>query len=658
MADHPGAVRRRTTPAKRVSVRPTSYNSLVAAATVMLRPGQVEEQGKRDKVMPLDKWQTQSGRYYDEIPEYRSGVGWLGNALSRINLVAARPPRNPGDEPQPIDPDDPATTPGERRAVELVNMIAGGPVGQGAMMRGFGEHLSIAGITWLVVEPDLADAEADEFVTWQVLSQENVQRQGDQWKVKDAASADWRDVHPNGLVVKCWRKHPLRPWEPDAPVRALLGVLHQIEVLSESITASATSRLAGSGILAIPSEATFPQVQTRQPSQTDPAPDPDTPEGTVQPGNADDFIETFIQTAIVPIKDRGTPAAVVPLVIQIPGEHLGKIQHLTFERPLDGLTGERLDAAIRRFAIGMDMPPEALLGVGDVNHWTAWQIAESGITLHIEPMAEASVEALTTGWLVPAMQSEAIPATTAMVWYDSTDLRTRPDKSAVTTEAYDRVEASGDALRREMGLDDDDKPSDAERRTRILLDAMKGLPSLAPVVLLALGLVTPEQLAAGMALAAPAAQEPPPSPGPTPAPDPENSPPERPTAPPDETVDPALAAGLLAAADGVVWRALERSGQRLRTQAGRKVGNGESVLDGDPATLHCSVDPTVYADLDFLLDGAWGRVPEIAGRYGIDADALAASLAAYCRALLAAQHAHSVERLAGALGLPCLSMSS
>lgn len=643
---------------------PPKFNSLVASAQVMLRPGAVPTGGARHKEMEVAKWQGDSWGYYDRVPEYRRGVGWLGNGMSRINILAARPPKNSGDNPEPIDLDatgEDAPTEAQKRAVELVNMIAGGVVGQGQMMKGFGEFLSIAGICYLVVEPDLAEADADEFVSWRVLASDNVRQHdtetGSGWQVKDEEHPNWRDVHRNGLVVKCWRRHPRRPWEPDAPVRALLPVLDQIELLSASITATAQSKLAGAGLLALPQEWTFPPGQQTQPEQ-EPEYDPNNPPVPAEepvPDQADTFVETFIESMLLPMADRTSPSAVVPLVIEVPGEYLEKIQYLTFDKKIDSLVGERLEAAIRRFASGMDMPAEALLGVADANHWTAWQIAESGVTLHIEPMSETACEALTDGWLGPALEAEGFDPDEAMVWYDSTDLRTRPDRSTATTEAYKLREASGKALRREIGLDDEDAPDEDEEKRRTLMWAAELDPTLAGKVLVLLGYITEEDLPkpAPVPPQFGGPQAPPNGDGVPNDPNRPQAPPERPTEPPDDapTPPPAMAAALVAACDGLVYRALERSGSKLKSAAGRKVHGGSSAIDcPDPTMLHTQLDATVHADLDWLLDGAWSRVPAIASRYSVDADALETTLAGYTRALIAAGHTHTIDRLAAALG--------
>lgn len=633
------------------ATRPRRYNSLVAAAEVMTAPGRVPAVSRAGrKPTEVHDWMKDLWRHYDGDSggEFRFGVTWVGNGLSRVNLVAARPPLYAGDEPQPINPTDPAGewTEAELAAHDFVSQFAGGPVGQGQLMNAFGQHLSVTGIGWLVAEPDLADSNAEAYVSWQVLATDNVRVANDgRWEVNDSGA--WRPAHPNALIVRCWRRHPLRPWEPDCPARSARVILEQIEMLTLTITGTAQSRLAGAGILAIPSEATFPPSQAVKIT-----PDGQPAEGgdDVDPDPADLFIETFIATTTTPIRDRGSAAAVVPLVIQVPGEHLQKLMHLTFHQQGDPQVIEKLTFAIRRLALALDMPPEVLLGMGDLTHWNAWQIADTAITLHIEPNAEAVCEGITDGWLIPTMTAAGHADAQVMVWYDTSDLSTRPDKSAVTTDAYNLMEASGAALRRELGLDESDAPSADEKRERLLIRALEiaGV-QMAPVILAKLGVIEQELAdkllaasldpggAAGDGFGDGGALEPVVD---------EQAPPERP-APELSTDEPALAAALVAASDGIVHRALERAGSRVRSSANRR---GTTFAHADSSTLHTIVDALSLADLDNLLAGAWDRVPEVAARYGVDPDALTVTLSKYVAALIASRSEHTIDRLRAALG--------
>ena len=69
----------------------------------------------------------------------------------------------------------------------------------------------------------------------------------------------------------------------------------------------------------------------------------------------------------------------------------------------------------------------------------------------------------------------------------------------------------------------------------------------------------------------------------------------------------------------------------------------------DPTALHTLFDATAHADFSSLLEGAWTLVPEVATRYGVDAEALTLSLDNYTRGLLAAKQEHRYDRLASAL---------
>ena len=608
-------------------------NSLVASAQVIASPNANVQ--RSSGVVYHRSWQNDAWEYYDTIGELRFGVSWISNAMSRVNLVAARPPLAAGDEPVAIDLNDESITPAERRAAEIVAMIADGSSGQGQMLASFGIHLSVVGIAYLVVEPPLYDYGSDQFDTWEVLSGEELREWEGSIQIR-VGEREWRKIHPNAVIVKVWRKHPRRSWEADAPTRGVLSVLNEIDLLSKHIQASAQSRLAGAGLLAIPAEAVFPDGQGPQTSQSV---DPDDEDITPP---QDNFVESLIDAMTVPLTDRGSAAAVVPLVIKVPGELVDKIKHLSFSTPFDAQAKELLDNAIRRLALGMDIPPEILTGTSAMNHWGAWQVAEEAITLHIEPLMETVVHALTIGFLRAALMSEGFDESEAMVWYDTSDLRTRPDKSSNAIEAYDRIELSADALLRELGLSVEDAPDEQEKRERILLSVMKGAPALAPSILAELAYLTEEQAGEIISNTVPAIEER------TITETEETATPNAPRALPERAT---IGNQLSAACDIIVRRALERAGSRLRSAAGKgQPGGAASIQCDDPYSFHTQIDATLYSNFDSLLEGAWSLVPEIANRYHANAEELIEILDTYTRALLAARQEHRYGRLVVALG--------
>jgi hypothetical protein len=274
-----------------------------------------------------------------------------------------------------------------------------------------------------------------------------------------------------------------------------------------------------------------------------------------------------------------------------------------------------------------------------MNHWGAWQVAEEAITLHIEPLSETVVHALTIGFLNAALTAEGYDPTEAMIWYDTADLRTKPDKTASAIEAFDRNELSSDALLREMGFSPEDAPTPEARREAVLLSVVRGSPTLAPGILMDLGYLTAPQIAEGVSVVEDAK-----------APEP------LPVAPTPQEIAPATQpdsvdqSALTASCDMIVRRALERAGSRLRSAAGKgQPGGAASVVCPDPTALHTLFDATAHSDFGSLLDGAWTLVPEIAERYGVNADVLTESLDTYTRGLLASKQEHRYGRLATAL---------
>lgn len=576
-------------------------------------------------------WQAEAWAHYDHVGELRFGAGWIGNALSRVNLVAALPPTRPGDDPTTITLDDDRFTPSQRRAAEIVADLAGGPLAQAQMLHTCGVLLSVDGVAYIVARPSNPDL--DVLDDWAVYSSAGFRLAhgstptDPRYEVRDEESR-WTPLPDSAVVVKVWRRHPKHRWLATAPTQAVLPVLAEIRLLSDYKHAAASSRLAGAGVLMMPREATF------APLQPDTDPDPDD----------DPLVDVFIETARIAKQDPSDPAALIPIVVRLPGDLADKVKHITFTTPFDAAVPALLDQAIRRLALGLDLPPEVLTGVGGVNHWTAWQVEESAITLHVQPLAALICEALWEGFLRPALAAERI-ADDVIIWYDTTNLTTRPDRSTAAATAYQAGILSDEAYVREIGLSVDDLADVEARRERVLLAVARGAPTLAPMLLADLGYLDRRVAEAltGIALADSGATT---TPTPT-TPTPDRSTPTRPVDPPDpdDERDAVTAAALLEAADALVTRAIERAGARLVTAARPAF----DLRDVPYLTVHSHVDATSVSDLDSLLDGAWVRVPEIAARLGVDPDALTATLDAYTRAILATGRPHEHRRLADIL---------
>jgi hypothetical protein len=353
------------------------------------------------------------------------------------------------------------------------------------------------------------------------------------------------------------------------------------------------------------------------------------------------------------IQNRGDASAIVPIVITAPAEAIAAVQHMTFWSELDAHAIELRTEAIRRLALGMDLPPEMLLGMGQGNHWAAWQADESAIKAHSEPLLKIITTALTTGYLRSVLRDEKVAENEIRqlsIKADTSDMRLRPNRSKEAMEMYDRGELSGKALLRETGFDPSDAMTDDERAAWFLRKV-------------AAGSTTPELVEAALrALKVPIGDIPKPVDAPAdtttearPVPSLKDHPVQD---IPDQqksedrkqaraegrvpSADIARKASLIAAADQIVVRALERAGNKLKNRMQVKPTCAA-------ADIYKFVAIEGQDDADFLLSDGFTALPGLAERWGVDAGLLGGALGIYCSNLLRHQKAHTYDALTAAI---------
>lgn len=235
----------------------------------------------------------------------------------------------------------------------------------------------------------------------------------------------------------------------DSSMRAVLLDCEELVLLKQAIRNSAKSRGAGNGILVLPRSMAGKDV--------------DQSDGTKIPKNALEIYEALTE----PVEDEDAASAVAPVILFADNEVTA--QHV-FHVDIRGAalykeTGLR-DECIRRMAIGLDMPPEALLGTSAVNHWTAWQIDEAAWKNHGAPVTREFCEQLTGALIAPLAIENGVDPATLRVWFDATDVVEDPDRGRAADEAHDRIAISDEAYRRDKGFDESDAPDDAEWERR------------------------------------------------------------------------------------------------------------------------------------------------------------------------------------------------
>jgi hypothetical protein len=558
--------------------------ALVASAVRM--PGDVSRVYRKNA-----DWQGEAWRHYDNCGELRYASNWQANVLSRATLHAAK--RTP----------EGILASKEGPAVDAMVDLFDGPDGQSQMLSAIGLHLFVAGECYLVGrKPDPTRSERGAEDIWEIVGTEEMKHRGRRWSIDYGDGKPPLELGDDAVILRIWRPHPRKRIEADSPVRAVIGILSELEYLSRHIMAQITSRLAGAGLLMLPSSISFP---------TPPA-GSNLPEGA---NSADIFMATLGESMMTPIKDPGDPSAIVPIVVTAADDAIDKTKHITFWSELNGTAIEMRTEAIRRLALGLDMPPEVLLGTANLNHWGAWQMDESSIKAHTEPLLELITNALTIGYLQPITEDPD-----DVVAYDTSALRLRPNRSKEAVELYDRGELDGEALRRETGFSEDDAPSADEFKNWMLRKVASGS-------------TTPEQVADALValgvLGIRAESTTPPTEG-RPAP----SLVEHPDyGPPDQQ-----AASLYAMSEVLVYRALERAGNRLRSL--------KQVRPACSAADTYLLLPTQPGELDRVMEDAWGCIPRVLPLLPeYQRNVVTKALDAYTRYLLVEQKPHTRDAM-------------
>jgi len=374
-----------------------------------------------------------------------------------------------------------------------------GRMGNGRLVQQPEQAQGIAAILPPEPEPALEDLE------WFALSVSEVTTvQGDNVRLHCGYGVDGTiTVHPDQVyMIRVWRPHPRVFIEADSPSRASLPVLRELTGLTMHVGAQVDSRLAGAGVLLVPASAA---VAVRQAGHIE-NPDED----------SDPFTDALMESMIAPIRDRASASAIVPLVVTVPDESIAGFKHLTFDTALDTAALSLREEAIRRLALGLDAPPEVLLGTAAQNHWGAWLVREDVVSTHLEPGLALICDALTTQYLQPVLVGQGMTpeqARTYVIWYDVSHLVSRPNRFADAQVLYKEGVISESAFRQAGGFSDEDAPPKlASNSADLALQMMLSSPRLASlpggVLQLAtqlahLAIATEEQLQVATVLAPP-----------------------------------------------------------------------------------------------------------------------------------------------------------
>lgn len=387
-----------------------------------------------------DEWQHEAWRMVDQVGELRYYLGWLSASCSRVKLTAS-------------ELDDEGVPTGEcenARVKEIVKAIAGGRLGQAQYIRRSVECLRVAGEYWTAIVMGLPE-DIMGAGTWFALSRDEIKTKGKTASI-EMPDGTWRDLNfAQDSLYRTWQPHPRRANRPDSPIRSCLDPLYEIVRTTKTIANASKSRLIGNGIVLVPHEMSLPTQATPVSSGK---PGDVVPPVIGQPA-VQQLQELLFQVAQTAYDDEDSMAALIPIFAGVPGDQVKNISHVKFDNEVTQLAIQTRNDAIARLAMGLDLSPERLLGLGSsTNHWSAWQIGDTDVQLHIAPVMELICQYITKDVLRVVFEREGIDPTKYVLWYETGGLTSDPDKSQQATDAFDRGAINAEAYREFLNLGD------------------------------------------------------------------------------------------------------------------------------------------------------------------------------------------------------------
>lgn len=504
--------------------------------------------------------------------------------------------------------------------VDALNELAPSVRDRAKLIRDFMTHWVIGGECYLIardrldIDPEYESSRRNTPV-WEIVGVTELRKIGmDEWSVRHD-NGNYVALKPGDPVIRMWNPDPANRREAWSPFRSLLPTLREIEWLTRHIFTQVRSRLMSAGVWFLPENMTFPP------------PPPDAVEGGAEAlaemNEAEQFMLSLANISMQQLDDDEVSMPAVVMADPIALANIDQNKLIKFWSNIDDKAMTLRTDAIRRFALGMDLPPDQVLGSsgltvnegraqGATNHWGMWANQEQTISDHIEPALDYFVGVLTVSFL-----KNAVPKTDKVIAYDSARMRLRQDLSQTAIEWYDRGVLKAEVALRETGFDpENDMMDDKEHRIWLLNQLVKGSPSPEQVqaaFLLLTGKDLPVEPAVGKPVDS--GSKPKGLPGVAQPPSLEDHPPQQGKPQGDQYHNPApyalqlgQGAALAASCEVLVLRALEKAGNRLLNDGkrGREKDRStpphmahltaEGELAADPSLFDFSLASTVFGD--------------------------------------------------------------
>ena len=402
-------------------------------------------------------WQLRALTYYDQIGEIRFASQFYAKLLSKVRYFPAK------------QLEDGSTEPIEKGApVEILHRIQDPGGGRSRLQYDYGRMMFVTGEG--VLFGDRLDTDEER---WRFLWKDEVKpsADGDGWqRVRyDMTAFDPPQV---GQAYRLWTPHPRHSDLPDSPLRSIMDIAEELLILTASVMGTATTRMTN-GMLLMPSEASPNPYGDLE--DDDYLGDED-PESNV-------FLQDYMEHVQAQIENPASAASKVPFTAEIAYEYIDRVRWMpTHDPQTDYMERELRKEAVHRLALGMDFPPEFLLGMTDANHWTARQVVYDMWRSYGTPVAERFADDLADSYLRPALAEEDYPDwQNVVISYDDSQVVISPDRTEDADKAYDRGQINDPGYLTMKGINADFAATEVDKRINLAIKLrnpalLKGTP--------------------------------------------------------------------------------------------------------------------------------------------------------------------------------------
>ena len=384
-------------------------------------------------------WQMRALTYYDQIGEIRFASQFYAKLLSKVRYYPAMQLEDGSTEPIESGP-----------PVEILHRIQDPGGGRSRLQYDYGRMMFVTGEGVLFGDRLGSDEER-----WRFLWKDEVKpsETGEGWQRVRYDMTPY--VPPQvGEAYRLWTPHPRHSDLPDSPLRAIMDIAEELLILTASVMGTATTRMTN-GMLIMPTELSPNPYGDLE--DDDYLGDED-PENNV-------FLQDYMEHVQAQIESPAAAASKVPFTLEGAYEYIDRVRWMpTHDPQTDYMERELRKEAVHRLALGMDFPPEFLLGMTDANHWTARQVVYDMWRSYGTPVAERFADDLADSYLRPALADEDYPDwQNVVISYDDSQVVIPPDRTEDADKALDRIAIGFEGYRILKGIPEDMAPTEEEK---------------------------------------------------------------------------------------------------------------------------------------------------------------------------------------------------